>query len=103
MARAKKEEAKKAEYSFDFMNEAAGRGVIKRVLVSTDKVNKYSVDVPQTTEKGKTAHSYLTLTEFTSDDALEEGTAIEYHGRVATSKYNDKYTTEIVADAIEEI
>ena len=103
MARVKKEEAKKPEYKFDFMNEAAGRGVIKRVLVSTDKVNKYVIDVPRTTEKGKTAHSFLQLTEFTSDDVLEEGTSIEYHGYVATGEYKGKYTTEIIADAIEEV
>lgn len=110
MARAsKKKESKSEEFNFDFMNEFVVRGVIQRVLYSSDKVNKYSIKVPMETPKGNTAFAFLNLTEFTSDDPFEEGAQVMVSGHLSSGSYEDKkthekrYTTDLVADDIQEV
>ncbi len=75
MARASKKK-EETTYNFDFANTCVIRGIIKKVIVDGEKVNRYSVDVPRETPNKKTAHSFITVVEFLEDDAVEEGQLI---------------------------
>lgn len=106
MARATKKK-EETTYNFDFANTCVIRGVIKKVIVDGEKVNRYSVDVPRETPNKKTAHSYITVVEFSEDDAIEEGTAVNIEGYISTGSYKKGkdtiWTTEVVATCIDEI
>lgn len=107
MARGSKKENKSNDYGFEFTNAVCVRGVIRKILVETEKVVKYSVDVPSTTPKGNISHAFVNVTEFTTEGALEEGSKVTVDGHIATNSYerNGKttYTTEIIAVKITEL
>lgn len=99
---------KETKYDFSFANTVILRGIVRKVLFSSDKVNKYSVDVPMDTPKGNVQHAFVNVTEFSNDDACEEGSKIHIEGYISTGSYEDKagnkrYTTDIIATSIEEI
>lgn len=107
---ARKNNTKKAtnDYGFAFSNVVVLRGVIRKVLFSSDKVSKYSIDVPSETPNGNVAHAFINVTEFTTDGAMEEGSKVHIEGYISTGSYDDKngnkrYTTDVVATSIEEI
>lgn len=91
-----------------FCNTVVLRAEVKRVLLDSDKVNKYSIAVPSETAKGNVSYAYLNLTEFCNNESpYEVGTLIHIEGHMASGSYekNGKkfYTTDIIADKIEEI
>lgn len=96
------------EYGFDFANTGLIRGVVNKVLYEGAKINKYSIDVPTKTPNNKIAHAFVAVTEYSEDDAMEEGTKVNIEFHIATGSYKNKegkkvYTTDIVADSIDEI
>lgn len=108
MRNTKKTEAAKPAYNFDFANTGVIRGVVRKVLFDGEKVKKYSIDVPSETKNGKTAHAFINVTEFSTDGALAEGTSVNIEFHLSTGSYENKegkkiYTTDIVADCIDEI
>lgn len=102
---------KKAEatnYNFDFENSGVIRGVVKKVLFDGEKVKKYSVDVPSKTKNDKISHAFVNVTEFSTEDAIAEGTNVNIEFHIATGSYENKegkkiFTTDIIADCIDEI
>ena len=106
MARTSKKK-EETTYNFDFANTCVIRGIIKKVIVDSEKVNRYSVDVPRETPNKKTAHSFITVVEFSEDDAIEEGTSVNIEGYISTGNYKKAkdtiWTTEVVATCIDEI
>lgn len=109
MARSTKtnNEAKKDERKFEYGNSVVIRGTIRKILLDTEKVKKYSIDVPSETPNGKVSHAFLNITEFSTDGAWEEGSNVHVEGHLSTGSYekNGKtfYTTDIIVDKIEEI
>ena len=103
----KTNETKNNTPAFECFNVVVIRGTIKRVLLDGEKMKKYSIDVPSVTPKGNTSHTFLNVTEFSTDGAWEEGTLIHVEGHLSTGSYekNGKklYTTDIIADKIEEV
>lgn len=84
------------------------RAEIKRVLYDSPKCNKYAIAVPSATSKGNVSYAFLNLTEFETDsEPLEVGTLVNIEGHLASSSYEKDgrklYTTDIIADKIEEI
>lgn len=91
-----------------FSNVVVLRAEIKRVLFDSPKCNKYAIAVPSETAKGNVSWAYLNLTEFESDsEPLEVGTLVHIEGHLASGSYEKNgrkfYTTDIIADKIEEI
>lgn len=108
MARSKSNTKSNKDYKFDFANTGVIRGVVNKVLYDGAKMKKYSVDVPTETPNGKIAHAFVAVTEFSEDNALEEDTTVNIEFHIATGSYENKegkkvYTTDIVADSIDEI
>lgn len=107
MARTSKTNEAKSNANVQYFNTVIIRGTIKRVLLDAEKVKKYSVDVPSETPNGKTSHAYLNVTEFSTDGAWEVDTVIHIEGHLSTGSYekNGKkfYTTDIIADRIDEV
>lgn len=106
MARTSKKK-EEPTYNFDFANTCVIRGIIKMVIVDSEKVNRYSVDVPRETPNKKTAHSFITVVEFSEEDAIDEGTSVNIEGYISTGSYKKGkdtiWTTEVVATCIDEI
>ena len=91
-----------------FSNVVLLRAEVKKVLLDHPKCNKYSIAVPSETANHKVAYAYLTLTEFSDNETpFEVGTLIHIEGHLSSGSYekNGKknYTTDIIADKIEEI
>lgn len=91
-----------------FSNCVVLRGEVKRILLDSDKVNKYSLAVPSKTAKGNVSYAFINLTEFCDNsEPYEVGSLLHIEGHIATGSYekNGKkmYTTDIIADKIEEI
>lgn len=91
-----------------FSNTVVLRAEVKKVLLDHPKCNKYSIAVPSETAKGNVSYAYLNLTEFCNNESpYEVGTLIHIEGHMASDSYekNGKkfYTTDIIADKIEEI
>lgn len=82
-------------------NGASVVGKVKKVIVNTDKVLKFSIDVANKTATGKFSHSFLTITSFTYEGEVKEGDMVSVVGYLATSSYNGKFSTEIIASDIE--
>ena len=107
MARTTKK-ADATNYNFDFANTGVIRGVVKKVLFDGEKVKKYSVDVPSKTKNDKISHAFVNVTEFSTEDAIAEGTNVNIEFHIATGSYENKdgkkiFTTDIIADCIDEI
>lgn len=107
MSRNKKTETTN-NYNFDFANAGVIRGVVKKVLFDGEKVKKYSVDVPSKTKNDKISHAFVNVTEFSTEDAITEGTSVNIEFHIATGSYENKdgkkiFTTDIIADIIDEI
>lgn len=104
-----KASVKEVEESFNgFANAVVLRGEVTRVLIDSEKVNKYCIKVPNKTEKGNVSWAFLTLTEFVKDEApYEVGTKLHIEAHLASNSYekngNKIYTTDIIADKVEEI
>lgn len=75
-------------------------GYVTRIIADTDKVIKFGIDVGSKTEKGNTAHAYLTVVSFDYDGELAEDELVAVEGKITTRTYDGKYYTEIVADNI---
>lgn len=95
-------------YNFELTNTVVLRGVVRKILLESDKVVKYSIDVPSETPNGNIAHAFVNVTEFTSDGAIKEGTAVAIEGYISTGSYTKKdgtkaYTTDIVVKDMAEI
>lgn len=91
-----------------FSNTVVLRAKVNKVLLDHPKCNKYSIAVPSETANHKVAYAYLTLTEFVENESpLEVGTLIHIEGHLSSGSYekNGKksFTTDIIADKIEEI
>lgn len=91
-----------------FSNTVVLRAEVKKVLLDHPKCNKYSIAVPSETANHKVAYAYLTLTEFSDNETpFEVGTLIHIEGHLSSGSYekNGKknFTTDIIADKIEEI
>lgn len=82
------------------INAVVLEGAVKRVLVSTDKVLKFSLDIAQKTKNDKIAHAYVTVVTFNAEDDCKEGDFVHVDGAISTSSYNGKFTTEVVAEKI---
>lgn len=100
-------EAKKNERKFEYGNAVVIRGTIRKILLDSEKVNKYSIDVPSETPNGKVSHAFLNITEFSTEGAWEVGTNVHIEGHLSTGSYQKDgktlYTTDIIVDKIEEI
>lgn len=81
-------------------NEVKVVGQVKRILVDTDKVLKFSLDVPTKTKNDKYAHAFITVVSFDFDGDLKEGDIITVSGAISTSSYQGKFSTEVVAEGI---
>ena len=109
MARSTKtnNEAPKNERKFEYGNAVVIRGTIRKILLDSEKVKKYSIDVPSETPNGKVSHAFLNITEFSTEGAWEEGTNVHVEGHLSTGSYKKDgktlYTTDIIIDKIEEI
>lgn len=95
---------KTQEYGFDFINHVNIRGIVKNVLVSTDKVAVYNVEIPSKTTKGNVAKCWAKVVDFNNEVEYEEGDALQIIGSLSTNSYESKGKTifelRIVADTI---
>lgn len=82
------------------INQVMLEGTVKRILVSTDKVLKFSLDIATKTKNDKYAHAFVTIVSFDAEDDVKEGQFVHVEGAINTSSYNGKFTTEVVADKI---
>lgn len=107
-----KTEATKTEatnkYDFDFVNTGIIRGVVNKVLYDGEKVKKYNIDVPTITKNDRISHAFVNVVEYSIDGALQEGSKVNIEFHIATGSYENKdgkkiFTTDIVADVIDEI
>ncbi len=114
MARGKSQSTTKSNLEevrkkFDgFANAVVLRAEIKKVLLDTDKVNKYSIAVPSETTKHNVSYAYLNLTEFVDNEKpYDVGSLIHIEGHISSDSYEKDgkkfYTTDIIADKIKEI
>lgn len=110
MARSSKNNKNEAanKYDFEFANTGVIRGVVNKVLYDGEKVKKYNIDVPTKTKNDKIAHAFVNVVEYSTDGALDEGTKVNIEFHIATGSYENKdgkkiFTTDIVADVIDEI
>lgn len=84
----------------EFNNYVLLWGKIKNIFVDTDKVTKFSLEVPHETQNGKIAYSWVTCVTFDDVD-LNVDDVVSIEGIVTTNHYNDKWTTEITCNSIE--
>lgn len=107
MARSTKNNEAKETKKGTYFNAVVIRGYIKRVLLDSEKVKKYSVDVPSETPNGKVSHAFLNVTEFSTDGAWAVDDFVHIEGHLSTGSYekNGKkmYTTDIIVDKIDEV
>ena len=91
-----------------FSNTVVLRAEIKKVLLDHPKCNKYNIAVPSETANHKVAYAYLNLTEFCDNESpYEAGSLIHIEGHLSSGSYQKDgkmyFTTDIIADKIEEI
>lgn len=109
MARSKSNKTEATnKYDFEFTNTGIIRGVVSKIIYNGEKVKKYNIDVPSKTKNDKIAHAFVNVVEYSTDGALEEGTNVNIEFHIATGSYENKdgkkiFTTDIVADVIDEI
>ena len=95
------------KYDFEFANTGVIRGIVNKVLYDGEKVKKYNIDVPSKTKNDKISHAFVNVVEFSTEDAILEGTKVNIEYHIATGSYDNKdgkkiFTTDIVADTIDE-
>ena len=81
---------------------------VTKVVLNSDKVNKYSVKVPGNTSKGNLCWAYIIITEFSDQESYEVGTKLEITAHLASSMYkdktgNNKFSTDIIIDSAKEL
>lgn len=109
MARSKSNKTEATnKYDFEFENTGIIRGVVNKVLYDGEKVKKYNIDVPSKTKNDKISHAFVNVVEYSTDGALQEGSKVNIEFHIATGSYENKdgkkiFTTDIVADVIDEI
>lgn len=101
---AKKSTTKKTQQFEDWfansVNSVTLVGVVKRIIVNTDSVIKFSLDTVTETPNGKFAHSFITCTTFNTENDINEGDEVIISGYLQTNSYNGKYSTEVIFDEV---
>lgn len=87
------------------LNNVNVRGVVTKVIVSTDKVAVYNLDIQGTTPKGNTSHCWVNVVDFDRDCDYEDGDVLTVSGSLETNKFESEkhgtqYSTRIVASSI---
>lgn len=99
---------KKEDYGFEFLNHFQVKGVIQKVVSTSDELNVYKVDVPTLTDKKKVSHAFLLIKEFTKEAPFDSGSKVFIEGNIITSSYEakdgtTKYTQDLIATDISDI
>lgn len=85
----------------EFNNYVMLYGKVKNIFVDTDKVQKFSLEVPLKTKNNKVQLCWVTIVNFDTENPVTEDSIISINGHIVSNNYNDKWTTEIVADEID--
>lgn len=88
------------KYEEDFNNKVTLFGKVKNIFVDSDKVQKFSLEVPRKTEKGNTAFTWLTCINFDIDNPIYNDEILVIKGYLTTNNYQNNWTTEVVASEI---
>ena len=99
---------KKEDYGFDFLNSFHVKGIIQKVVSTSDEINVYKVDVPTMTDKKKISHAFILVKEFTNEAPFDSGSKVDIKGNITTGSYEakegtTKYTQDLVATSITDI
>lgn len=86
-------------------------GKIKKILVDTDKVCVFILDITNKTPNGNYTHCWLKCVDFDLNENYKEGYFVAIEGQLTTNKYEDKknntiFETRLVVkeiDVLEEI
>lgn len=99
---------KKEDYGFEFLNRFQVKGIIQKVVSTSDDLNVYKVDVPSMTDKKKVSHAFILVKEFTNESPYDSGSKVFIEGNITTGSYEakdgtTKYTQDLIATKISDI
>lgn len=83
----------------DMVNHVTLFGKVKKIFVDTDKVQKFSLEIPRPTDNGKIQLCWLTCVNF-DDERVDENDNISIVGYLSTNHYNDTWTTEVIITSL---
>lgn len=96
----KKNTQKVEEWFANSENAVMVAGVVKRIVVESDKVLKFSLDTVTPTPNGNYSHAFITCCTFNENVEVTEGDFVIISGRLNTTSYNGKYSTEVLFDEL---
>lgn len=85
----------------EFNNHVMLYGKVKNIFVDTDKVQKFSLEVPKTTKNNKTQLCWVSIVNFDIDNPVRDGDILSIEGHLVSNNYDNKWTLEVIADKIE--
>lgn len=84
----------------EFNNYVMLYGKVKNIFVDTDKVQKFSLEVPKTTKNNKTQLCWVSIVNFDTENPVRDGDILTIEGHLVSNNYDNKWTLEAIADKI---